>query len=109
MSSPTYRSPFPAPLARKTFLNGYVFGTPVGDLGWFASLLIGLATGMVAFFSATFLGIVALLILLSTGHKVDMAQSYRLFGFPVGVVVMVLALSYMGMLWVKRITRKSNP
>jgi hypothetical protein len=26
-------------------------------------------------------------------------------GFPVGVTVMVLAVAYMGMLWVKRITR----
>jgi hypothetical protein len=106
MSSPTYRSPFPEPLARKTFLNGYVFGAPVGDMGWFASLLIGLATGMAAFFFATFIGIVVLLILLSTGHKVDMAQSYRLFGLPVGLTVMVLSVAYMGMLWVKRITRK---
>jgi hypothetical protein len=106
MASPTYRSPFPAPLERKTFLNGYVFGAPVGDMGWFASLLIGLATGMTAFFFATFLGIVGLLILNTAGHKVDFAQSYRLIGFPIGVVVMVLAVSYMGMLWVKRITRK---
>jgi hypothetical protein len=106
MASPTYRSPFPAPLERKTFLNGYVFGAPVGDMGWFASLLIGLATGMTAFFFATFLGIVGLLILNTAGQKVDFAQSYRLIGFPIGVVVMVLAVSYMGMLWVKRITRK---
>lgn len=106
MSSPTYRSPFPEPLARKTFLNGYVFGAPVGDLGWFASLLIGLATGMMAFFFATFLGIVALLILNASGHKIDFALSYRLIGFPIGVVVMALAVAYMGMLWVKRITRK---
>ncbi len=107
MASPTYRSPFPAQLERKTFLNGYVFGAPLGDMGWFASLLIGLATGMAAFFLATFLGIVSLLIRLSTGHPVDFAISYRLIGFPVGVTVMVLAVAYMAMLWVKRITRKA--
>jgi hypothetical protein len=106
MASPTYQSPFPAPLEHKTFLNGYVFGAPLGDLGWFASLLIGLATGMAAFFFATFLGIVGLLIMLSTGHKVDFALSYRIIGFPIGVTVMVLAVSYMAMLWVKRILRK---
>jgi hypothetical protein len=109
MATPTYRSPFPAPLEHKTFLNGYVFGAPVGDMGWFASLLIGLATGMAAFFFATFLGIVGLLIALSTGHKVDFAQSYRLIGFPIGLTVMVLAVAYMGMLWIKRITRKQHP
>ena len=109
MASPTYRSPFPAPIERKTFLNGYVFGAPVGDMGWFASLLIGLATGMSAFFFATFLGIVGLLIRSAGGHPVDFAQSYRLIGFPVGVIVMVLAVAYMAMLWVKRITRKEHP
>jgi hypothetical protein len=106
MATPTYRSPFPAPLERKTFLNGYVFGAPVGDMGWFASLLIGLATGMAAFFFATFLGIIGLLFRTATGHPVDFALSYRLIGFPIGLTVMILAVSYMAMLWVKRILRK---
>lgn len=106
MASPVYRSPFPAPLERKTFLNGYVFGAPVGDMGWFASLLIGLATGMAAFFFATFLGIIGLLFRSAGGRPVDFALSYKLIGLPVGVTVMVLAVAYMAMLWVKRITRK---
>jgi hypothetical protein len=106
MASPTYRSPFPAELEHKTFLNGYVFGAPLADMGWFASLLMALATGMAAFFFATFLGIVGLLVWNTTGHKADFAQSYRVIGFPIGVTVMVFALAYMAMLWVKRITRR---
>jgi hypothetical protein len=38
---------------------------------------------------------------------VDFTISYRLIGLPVGAVVMLLALSYLGMLWVRRITRKA--
>jgi hypothetical protein len=95
------------PAERKTFLAGYIFGAPVKDMGWFASLLMALATGMMAFFLATFLGIVALLFWHSTGHQPDFAISYRLIGLPVGATVMVLALAYMGMLWVRRISRKS--
>ena len=39
----------------RTLGAGYLFGAPVGDLGWFASLLMGTATGFAAFFAATFL------------------------------------------------------
>lgn len=106
MASPTYRSPFPPEIERKTFWNGYVLGAPLADLGWFASLLMGAATGMAAFFLATFLGIVSLLVWSSSGHKVDFAWSYRLIGFPVGLTVMVLAIGYMGVLWTKRIARR---
>ncbi len=101
MATPTYREPRSAGIAsgmeRRTFLGGYVFGAPVGDLGWFASLLIGLATGMMAFFLGTFAGIVGILVGNGMGNHWDFAWSYRRVGFPVGVTVMVLA--------VKRITR----
>ena len=38
--------------------DGVLFGIPLGDLGWFASLLMGVATGMAAFFLTTFVAIV---------------------------------------------------
>jgi len=93
---------------RKTLMAGYVFGAPVGELGWFASLLMALATGMAAFFAATFVGIFSILFW-NVGHKqnpADFAWSYLYVGLPVGGTVMVLAVAYMGMLWVRRILRK---
>ncbi len=35
----------------------YLFGIPMGGLGWFASLLMGTATGFVAFFAERLLGL----------------------------------------------------
>ncbi|MCU1323229.1 MAG: hypothetical protein JWM43_2878 [Acidobacteriaceae bacterium] len=92
----------------RTVGGGYLFGVPVGDLGWFASLLMGLASGFMAFFAGTFLGIVGIGIYNGATHKnVDLALSYRWFGLSFGILVMVVALSYLGMLWVKRKTRKA--
>ena len=84
-----------------------LFGIPIGELGWFASLLMGTATGFAAFFAATFVGIFSILILNSVGHRsVDFALSYRRVGFPVGMVVLVTAWSYLGTLWVRRQLRR---
>jgi hypothetical protein len=87
--------------------GGYLFGVPVGDLGWFASLLIGTATGFAAFFAATFCGIFAILLYNSLTHRaVNYAASYRFIGLPVGVVALILALGYLGIQWVRRIGRR---
>jgi hypothetical protein len=84
-----------------------LFGIPIGELGWFASLLMGTATGFAAFFAATFLGIVSILILNSTGHRsIDFALSYRRVGFPVGMVMLGTAWSYLGTLWLRRQMRR---
>ena len=48
--------------------DGQLFGIPLGDLGWFASLLMGAAVGMTAFFLATFVAIFVLLIDMSVTH-----------------------------------------
>ncbi len=94
--------------ARRTLGSGYLFGVPVGGLGWFASVLIGLASGFLAFFLATFCAIVAVLILNSTSHnQLDYALTYRRVGLPIGAAVAVLALSYLGMLWVRRQIRRA--
>ena len=94
------------PAESHTLANGYVFGAPVRDLGWFASLLMGLASGMMAFFAATFVGIITILILNATGHKADFTISYRLIGLPIGATVMALALGYLGTFWIKRKLRR---
>lgn len=89
--------------------EGVLLGIPLGDLGWFQSLLMGTATGFAAFFAATFLSIVALLIYqASTHHAVDYAIAYKRIGFPVGVVVLALALSYLAVQYARRMVRKGT-
>jgi ABC-type dipeptide/oligopeptide/nickel transport system permease subunit len=77
--------------------EGELFGIPLGDLGWFQSLLMGVATGMAAFFGTTFVAIMALRVyMMATGKH------------PVGVVVMALALGFLGVQWSRRMVRKSR-
>jgi hypothetical protein len=93
--------------APRTAGAGYLFGVPVGDFGWFASLLIGIASGFMAFFAATFCAIVFILIVNTAFHgTIDFAQSYRVVGLPIGLIVMALALGYLATLWFKRILRR---
>jgi hypothetical protein len=88
--------------------SGTLFGVPIGDLGWFASLLMGTATGFAAFFFGTFLGIVSILIYnTATHHAVDFSLSYRRVGFPLGVLTLVVAYIYLATLWTRRILRKA--
>ncbi len=87
---------------------GTLFGVPVGDLGWFSTLLMSLATGFAAFFAATFFGIMGILLYNTTGHHtVDFALSYRRFGLPVGITVAMVAFAYLGSLWMRRQLRRS--
>jgi hypothetical protein len=87
--------------------QGTLFGVPLGDLGWFATLLMGAATGFAAFFAATFVGIIGILLYNSTTHHaVDYALSYKLVGLPVGIAVLVAAWAYLGTLWAKRMLRR---
>jgi ABC-type dipeptide/oligopeptide/nickel transport system permease subunit len=102
-TSPTAARPTP-----RTFGSGYLFGVPLGDLGWFGSLLMGVAAGFLAFFASTFFAIVAILFYNSALHgNVDFALSYRWVGLPIGFLVMAVALSYLGTLWVRRVLRRS--
>ncbi len=92
----------------RAFGDGFLFGIPIGELGWFATLVIGLATGFAAFFAATFCGIMGILIYNTAGHHtLDFALSYRRFGLPIGLVVGVLALSLLGSLWTRRQLRRA--
>ena len=92
---------------RKTLRGGYVLGAPMQDLGWFATMVMGVAAGFATFFAATFVGIVSILFYNAAGHKADYTVSYRLIGLPAGLLAMVIALSYLGTFWVKRIMRKA--
>jgi hypothetical protein len=83
---------------------GTLFGVPIGDLGWFTTLLMGFASAFAAFFAATFCGIVTILIYNSATHgTVDYALSYRAVGLPVGLLALVIVLGYLGFLWCRRI------
>jgi uncharacterized BrkB/YihY/UPF0761 family membrane protein len=91
----------------RTFGAGYLFGVPVGDLGLFASLLMSFALGFAAFFAATFCAIFGVLFYNTAMHgSVDFALTYTRVGLPVGVLVLVVALAYLGRLWVRRKLRK---
>jgi hypothetical protein len=91
----------------RTFGGGYLFGVPLGDLGLFSSLLMSFATGFAAFFAATFCAIVVLLIYnTASHHPIDFAFTYTRVGLPVGVLVLLIALAYLGTLWVRRQLRK---
>ena len=92
----------------RTFASGYVFGAPVRDFGWFVSLIISVAVGFAGFFAVTFLAIFGILFYNSTMHRaVDFAVAYRDIGLPAGLLVLAMALIYMGMLWVRRVSRKA--
>jgi hypothetical protein len=104
----TRTSPINERTPPRSFAAGYVFGVPLGDLGWFASLLMGVASGFMAFFASTFCAIVFILIYNSATHSaIDFALSYRRVGLPIGLVVMALALGTLGTLWLRRILRRS--
>jgi len=87
-----------------THSRATLFGAPVGELGLFASLLIGTATGFCAFFLTTFVGIVGIMVYnTTTHHNVDYAYSYMRGGLFVGVPVLLLAWGYLGKLWISRV------
>jgi len=89
--------------------EGVLLGVPLGDLGWFQSLLMGVATGMAAFFLTTFVAILAMLVYQMATQRVPAYQlAYKAIGFPVGVVVMALALAFLGVQWSRRMVRKGK-
>src|SRR5258705_7924370 len=87
---------------------GYLFGIPLGDMGWFTSLVMSFALGFSAFFAATFFAIFGVLIYNTATHRVvDFALTYKRIGLPVGLLVLVVALAYLGTLWVRRQLRRA--
>ncbi|HET6170606.1 MAG TPA: hypothetical protein VFE01_10525 [Terracidiphilus sp.] len=66
------------------------------------SLLLSFAAAFFTFFAFTFLAIIALLIWNGIGgHTVDYADTYLYIGFPAGVIVLLIALPFFGILWAR--------
>lgn len=87
--------------------EGTLLGLPLGDLGWFQTLLMGLATGFAAFFLSTFVSIFVLLVYMAGAHRTpDFALTYKRIGFPIGVAVGSAALLFLGFQWTRRMVRK---
>ncbi len=82
--------------------EGKFFGVPLGDLGFFTSLLMACAVGFLSFFLFTFLAIVGIAIYNGMGHQVDFSESYKYISFPAGCVVLAISLLFFGRLWLRR-------
>jgi ABC-type nickel/cobalt efflux system permease component RcnA len=86
---------------------GSVLGFPLEGFSLFQSLLLSFASAFFTFFLTTFLAIVALLVWnVLGGHNVNFADTYRYVGLPAGVLVLVVALPYFLVLWVRAKVRQ---
>jgi hypothetical protein len=79
-----------------------LFGVPIGDFGIFASMLIALALGFMAFFGVTFLSIFGLMIYnRAGGHQVPLDMSYKFIGLPAGIFVLIVSLAALFAIWLR--------
>ncbi len=82
-------------------------GFPLEGFSLFQSLLLSLALAFLTFFASTCIAIFALLAWNYIGHHaVNFADTYRYVGFPAGVLVLVVAVPFFLVLWVKAKVRK---
>ncbi len=82
--------------------GGKIFGFPLKGFGLVSSLLLSFASALFTFCVTTLVAIFALLIYRTNGHPtVDMAISYRDFGFPASLVVLAIALPLFLTLWIR--------
>jgi hypothetical protein len=66
------------------------------------SLLLSVAAAFFTFFASTCIAIFALLAWNQIGHHtVNYADTYLYVGLPLGVLVLVVALPYFGVLWIR--------
>jgi hypothetical protein len=80
-----------------------LLGIPLGDFGFFPSLLLSVASGFLAFFATCFLAIIALLCWNLIGHNhVSYADSYLYVAFPTGCAVLALSLVFFTGTWLRR-------
>ncbi len=88
--------------AHSTRTGGSVLGFPLEGFSLFQSLLLAVASAFFTFFATTFLSIISLLAWNNLGHHaVNYADTYLYVGFPAGLIVLVLALPFFGVLWMR--------
>ena len=84
-----------------------VFGFPLEGFSLFQSLLLAVASAFLTFFAAT---CVAIFVLLAWnyvgGHSVSFADTYRYVGLPAGVLVLLVAVPFFLVLWVRAKVKK---
>jgi hypothetical protein len=72
-----------------------LLGLPLGDFGFFSSLLLALASGFFTFFATMFLSIFGLLFWNALGHHhVNYADSYLYVALPAGAAVLAIGLFF---------------
>jgi hypothetical protein len=87
--------------------GGKIFGFPLEGFTLFQSLLLAVASAFLAFFATTCISIFALLAWnLIGGHSVNYTDTYRYVGFPAGVLVLLVAVPFFLVLWVRAKVRK---
>ena len=80
------------------------FGIPVGRFGFFSSLLLGAASGFLAFFLTTFCAIFGVIFYDALHHVSieNLSISYKFIAAPVGLTAMLVSLAYLLSLWLRR-------
>lgn len=79
-----------------------LFGIPVGDLGFFANILISVALGFITFFVVTFLSIFGLMLYNGIAHHaVGLDAGYKYIAFPAGLLVLLASLVTLVGFWLR--------
>ncbi len=80
------------------------FGIPIGQFGFFSSLLLSAATGFMAFFLTTFCSIFGVMLYDGIHHLSlqNLNISYKFIAAPVGLTALLFSLAYLLSLWVRR-------
>lgn len=80
-----------------------IFGIPVGRLGLLSCMVLGVATGLLAFVIALFFAIVGVTIYdaASGTSMANLTITYRDIAAPAGVLVMLVSLVYLFTIWVR--------
>ena len=87
--------------------SGRILGFPLDGFSLFQSLLLAFASAFFTFFLSTAVAIFALLFWnAGTAHKVNFAYSYLYVGMPAGVLVLLIALPYFLVIWVRAKTHR---
>jgi hypothetical protein len=82
--------------------GGRVFGFPLEGFSLFQSLLLAVASAFFTFFASTCIAIFSLLAWNLFGrHSVNYADTYRYVGFPAGALVLIVAVPFFLILWVR--------